>query len=328
MINPDSDLMSKKTYSDFRVVYICSAARSGSTLTDMFMGGHSQVASLGEINLINKAISLDANCSCGEKLRTCIHWKKIYDFIFNAQGINLINDPYKLRLWDALAFREVDHQRQTFAFRFAINLRKAWMKFRDSFPSNIRNSFPIPPILLSALYNKMNLYQSISRCWGKSIIVDSSKNVWEAVELHQRWPNIVKIVLLTRDGRGVYLSRRTSGRDQSESVNGWLKYYRRALPLLENYVSPESLLKIRYEDLASEPDKTARILCEFCNIPYEKQMVDLSSVTRHLVNGNDTRFFPGRGIKLDERWRTELKDAELDFFERIGGEMNQRLGYR
>ena len=52
----------------FHVLYICSAARSGSTLTDMFIGGHSQTASLGEINLLGNAISLNAECSCGDKL--------------------------------------------------------------------------------------------------------------------------------------------------------------------------------------------------------------------------------------------------------------------
>jgi hypothetical protein len=110
-------------------------------------------------------------------------------------------------------------------------------------------------------------------------------------------------------------------------VNGWLNYYRRALPLLESHIDPSSLLKIRYEDLASDPEKTGRDLCDFSGISFESQMLDLSSATRHLVNGNNTRFSPGKGIRLDERWRTELHGIELDFFERMGGDMNRRLGY-
>ena len=287
---------------NFQVLYICSAARSGSTLTDMFMGGHSQAASLGEINLLNKAIKLNADCSCGSKIRECREWLKVFNAILSSQGINMIEDPYKLRLWDALAYREIDHQHQTNLYRLSINLRKAWMEARDLLPDILREHFPMPPILVKALCNKMNLYKKISHCWNKLIILDSSKNAREAVELHQRWPSRVKVVLLTRDGRGVYLSRRSSGRSQSESV--------------------------RYEDLASEPERMGHLLCNFVGICFEPQMLDLSSISRHLVNGNDTRFSPGKGIHLDERWRTKLLGAELEFFQRTGGSMNSLLGYR
>ncbi|WP_205012710.1 sulfotransferase [Nitrosomonas sp. JL21] len=321
-INPEKNIT-----NDFQILYICSAARSGSTLTDMFMGGHSQAASLGEINLLNKAIKLDATCSCGSKIRECGEWQKVFDAILLSQGINMIEDPYKLRLWDALAYREIDHQHQTNAYHLGVNLRKAWMEVRDYLPNNLREHFPIPPILHKAICNKMDLYEKISRCWNKLIILDSSKNAREAVELHKRWPNRVKVVLLTRDGRGVYLSRRSSGRSQSESVSGWLKYYQRALPLLERHIASDSLIKLRYEELASEPEKTGHLLCDFVGICFEQQMLDLSNKNRHLVNGNDTRFSPGKGIHLDERWRTKLLGTELEFFQRTGGSMNSLLGY-
>lgn len=319
--------MKRSDKDTFRVLYICSAARCGSTLTDMFMGGHSQVASLGEINLLGKAISLNAECSCNEKLKSCTEWSKVFDAVLLSRTINMIENPYAYKLWDAIAYNEVDYRKQTRAYRLAIGLRKIWMEGRDKLPHSMRKHFPIPATLHEALLNKIDLYKEISCCWSKRVIVDSSKNVREAIELHQRWPDIVKIVLLIRDGRGVYLSRRSSGRNQSESVNGWLNYYRRALPLLESYVDPSSLLKIRYEDLASGPEKIGRDLCDFSGISFEPQMLDLSSVTRHLVNGNNTRFSPGKGIRLDERWRTELNGVELDFFERMGGDMNRRLGY-
>jgi hypothetical protein len=313
--------------NSFHVLYICSAARSGSTLTDMFIGGHSQAASLGEINFLSKAISLNQKCSCGDKLDACVQWRRVFDALV-SQGIDLIKDPYGFKLWDMIAFKEIDYQQQTLAYRLAINLRKAWMRGRDYLPYNLRKRFPIPPILLEALHNKMHLCEEISRCWNKSVIVDSSKVFREAIELHQRWPNFVKVILLTRDGRGVYLSRRSSDRTQLESVSGWLNYYSHALPLLEKHIAPGSLLKVRYEDLASDPEKTGRVLCNFIDIPFESQMLDLSQSTRHLVGGNDTRFSPEKGIRLDERWRTELHGKELDFFERVGGEMNHRLGYR
>lgn len=38
MIKLDSDKNTESEMNKFQVLYICSAARSGSTLTDMFMG--------------------------------------------------------------------------------------------------------------------------------------------------------------------------------------------------------------------------------------------------------------------------------------------------
>ena len=137
MTDSGFDAKRKIASNEFHVIYVCSAARSGSTLTDMFIGGHSQAASLGELNLLSKAINLDAACSCGEKLRVCSEWQKVFGAIMSSQGIDLIKTPYKIRLWDALAYREVDHQHQTPAYRLAINLRKVWLEIRDRLPYSL-----------------------------------------------------------------------------------------------------------------------------------------------------------------------------------------------
>mgnify|MGYP005820476915 CR=1 FL=1 len=57
-------------------------------------------------------------------------------------------------------------------------------------------------------------------------------------------------------------------------------------------------------------------------------MLQLDSVVRHMVNGNDTRFKPGKGIALDERWRRDLQPEELAYFNARGLHMNAALGYR
>ena len=105
-------------------IYICSAPRCGSTLTDMFLGGHSQAGSLGEINFLGKTIALDANCACGVKLRDCESWKWVFDSVLATHGLDLRQQPYAFRLWDALASVEIDSQHQTRALERAITLRR------------------------------------------------------------------------------------------------------------------------------------------------------------------------------------------------------------
>ncbi|MGH8547530.1 MAG: sulfotransferase [Methylococcales bacterium] len=310
-----------------RLVYICSAARSGSTVTDMFLGGHPAAASLGEINFLGKAIRLGQDCTCGVEVRDCPNWRKVFDLLQNDTGIDLLARPYGLRLWDARAVHVIDYAYQTRTRLVTIFLRKAWMEARDRLPAPLRRHCTIPPAFDVALANKMRLTEAIARCWNKTIVLDSSKNAREAVELYRLWPDKVRVILLTRDGRGVYLSQRKSARSRAESVRGWLHYYRRAMPRLEKHVATEALFRLRYEDLASGPEETGRNLCRFMGVDFDPILLELARGERHMVAGNDTRFAAQKWIRLDERWRSELVGDELAFFERMGGEMNRRLGY-
>lgn len=52
-----------------KVLYICSAGRSGSTLINLVLGSHSQCMSLGEIEHLPKNIALNTPCSCGAAAR-------------------------------------------------------------------------------------------------------------------------------------------------------------------------------------------------------------------------------------------------------------------
>jgi Sulfotransferase family len=309
-----------------RVLYVLSAARCGSTLTDMFMGGHSQAASLGEINFLGKALSLDADCTCGAKLRRCATWGVAFDALQASRGTDLRSDSYGLRLWDALATNQIDHTHQTAALRAAVKWRKGLMDLREHLPWDLKSALR-PPALTEGLHNKRHLYQTLAECWGKAVLVDSSKNMREGLELTRMWPGLVKLVLVTRDGRGVYLSRRSTGRSREQAIAGWLNYYERAEPMAAKIVPSSDVLRLRYEDLASDPEGVGRLLCDYVGLRFEPEMLDLGKATRHLVNGNETRFSAQRGIRLDERWRTDLAGEELAYFNQRGGDMNRRLGY-
>jgi hypothetical protein len=308
-----------------KVLYVCSAARCGSTLTDMFLGGHPKAASLGESNFLAKAIRLGEKCSCGALVRDCGHWQPVYERLAHW-GFDL-QRPYRFRLWDAVAWTNVDREYQTRGFLAGVRVRGTWMSLRDLVPTSLRNLCPIPPAYNEALVNKVRLYEAVSAAWDKELIVDSSKNVREAVELFRRDPESVRILLLTRDGRGVYLSRRSSGRDREESVRGWLAYYTRALDLLERHVPPQARMQLKYEDIAGDPKRAGETLCRFIGLEFQATMLKLDSVVRHMVNGNATRFAPGKGIALDERWRRDLQPGELTYFDGRGGRMNAVLGY-
>jgi hypothetical protein len=292
----------------------------------MFLGGHPEAASLGEAHFLAKVIRLREQCSCGALVRDCGHWQAVYERLA-PWGFDL-QRPYGFRLWDAVAWTNVDKEYQTRGFLAGVRARGMWMSLRDRVPTSLRNLCPIPPAYDEALVNKIRLYEAVAAAWGKQLIVDSSKNVREAVELFRRCPESVRILLLTRDGRGVYLSRRSSGRDREESVRGWLGYYTRALDLLAKHVPPEARMQLKYEDVAGDPQRAGETLCRFVGLEFQATMLKLDSAVRHMVNGNDTRFAAKKGIALDERWRRDLQPGELSYFDGRGGRMNAVLGYR
>lgn len=323
MLGKKTDITQPNDAQAWRAVYICSAARCGSTFTDMFLGGHSRAASLGEINFLGKEIAQNQACACGAAVKDCGHWGRVFDELAMLTGLDMRAQPYAFHLWDALAWNGVDTRRQTPAFKLAVYLRKTWLELRR----RSGNRLPLLSSQVLGLRNKIMLYETVARQWSKQVVIDSSKNAREAAELNRLMPGRVKVVLVTRDGRGAYLSRRFAHRSRRESLYGWMNYYRRALPLLEKQIKPGDLMILRYEDLAADPENAGRRLCEFVGLDFEAGMLDLATTTRHIVNGNDTRFSAGKGIRLDERWREALVGNDHSYFERNGSKMNERLGY-
>jgi hypothetical protein len=307
--------------------YICSAARSGSTLTDMILGGHPNAASLGELNFIGKAIELRELCSCGSTVRDCSEWKKIFIAILDNRRVDILKDPYKYRLWDARALRNRDCSYQTPFFMASVKLRGAYYDARSFLPPILRNYFPLPKSFKDSIKNKLNLYETISNCWGKKVIIDSSKNIREAIELYRARPDRMKLIFLTRDGRGIYLSERTSGSSRAKSIATWKKYYRRALWLMEKQLPSDTFFRLKYEDLARNPKTTTIALSKFLNVEYHPQMLNLGKNENHLVNGNDVRLQKDREIELDERWRKDLLGEELHYFNSKDNGLNMKLGY-
>jgi hypothetical protein len=305
---------------------ICSAARSGSTLLDLMIGGHRRAASLGEVVFLGKTLALGQECSCGALVRDCPAWAAVFDRVLRERQIDMRQTPYSLQQWDARALALVDREFQTRRYVSATKLRGAIcdLRYRQK-PGPLRVG--LPGALRAGLEHTLYLYELISSEWRKEILVDSSKNIHRATAVYEAAPERVRVVFLTRDGRGVYASRRSSGVSPRKSALAWRRYNRRALALLGRNLAPEHLLHVRYEELATCPEETMRRVSDFLQIEFEASMLRPSPEHHHMVNGNAMRLRRDQTLRLDERWKHELDESELETFRRLAGSMNQRLGY-
>ena len=76
-------------------------------------------------------------------------------------------------------------------------------------------------------------------------------------------PDKVKIILLTRDGRGVFYSHLKRNFPKKESLNTWKHHYNRALSLFKDNVDEKSIIHVKYETIAISPRDELKRICNF-----------------------------------------------------------------
>ena len=99
-----------------------------------------------------------------------------------------------------------------------------------------------------------------------------------------------------------------------------------AIGLTQQYIyGANEYLLIKYEELIKQPEKTVQVVCDFLQIPFEQEMIQLSSAREtQLENAYvESRF---NTQKLDQ-WKNELTAKELQFISSITGDLTQKLDY-
>jgi hypothetical protein len=308
-----------------KYVYICSAGHSGSTLLDLLIGSHSRVASLGEIDQLSKNLALDTQCACGVSVRSCPLWSEVITRVGAELGLDIMADPYALNLGYPKASTVIDyaHQTRLYLLRRNILLGLYYLRARNSVFTPRMFGYPME----RAIANNLLVFDTVRDVLGVDAVVDSSKSYLKAIALYARDPESVRVLLLTRDGRGVCWSRLKRGVSRRRAVAAWRNQYARGLPLLRRHVSAAHMLHIQYEALAADPANELERICELIGQPYEPRMLDFRSKVHHLANGNDMRFASSSEVRADTEWRERLTAEDLDYFERHAGRLNRELGY-
>lgn len=201
------------------------------------------------------------------------------------------------------------------------------------------------------------LYAQIADAAAATVVVDSTKNprwirdrVAEAAAGGAR----THLVFLTRDGRAVINSRlrKYPDRPAEDQIDQWMRQIEKSETLFASFDGPR--LRVRYEELATEPAATAAALCELLDISYEPGMLDFQGHDHHPLGGNNgTQYLVARAryrdpakafvtlgdrsrdyyrehddtIRLDLRWKQEMSAENLALFEKRAGRFNEPLAW-
>ena len=189
-----------------RVIYIAGDGRSGGTLLGQILNGLSDSVYAGELrNIWHEAFEQNEPCGCGEHFRRCEFWRAVVEKAFGS--FDSLDVRAMLKMHRAIA-------RERFTPMLVLMKRVP----ADLFGSKLRAAYE------DAL---KRLYGAIRAVACKNIVVDSSREVSQALLL-ARIPGIdLRVLHLVRDSRAVAFSngrRKPIFVDTDATRNGKLKW--------------------------------------------------------------------------------------------------------
>lgn len=276
-------------------VFIATLPRSGSTLLGLMLGSHSKICHVGETAYWAKMNPLKSTCCCGiygcdkliEIAQLILPYSDEINGVLDACGmIDSMEEPHKTR-------HEMSHFKK---MPSEVSLEKA----------------------LTMCVRGLNRMADTARTvFGKEIVVENSKYLLVAEELISRsspW----KVIVMTRDPRGVALSNKESGmrknvpRTVLEKIPHLLSFALRA----NKIISSRNVLHVRYEDLCRQTIGTLNSICSFLEVEFEPCMLDFKSNRGHVLMGNRMIHDSNQEVKEDLRWKKMLSQEEKALFKR------------
>lgn len=318
------------------LVYITGSGRSGSTLLDMLLSTHPDVAALGEVHRFSMNIGREEaayRCTCGKTLENCEFWSAVIDRL-KFERVN----PYNLKT--------------TWKTNEGIGLNSDQTNIIELVPStsfikdrinwfNLFLSFQLPKVIsflapvvqnfsegMEITKNSWFLYKKICEVNNKKIIIDGTKTPGRLMALMRFNPEKVpiKVLYLCRDGRAVAHARmKRQGLSMRSAVKIWVIEHKKISIALRRFAG--DIHYVKYEDLCVNTGDTLQEI--FTNIGADG-LCDNKSFrdSSHSLGGNPMRLRSSeREIILNEQWKDELSREELNCFESIGGGLNKKLGY-
>jgi Sulfotransferase family len=296
-----------------RVLYIGGSGRSGSTLMARLLGEVDGFVSVGEIRYVWERGFVDNHlCECGLPFRDCPFWAQVADRAFGG-----------FAALDAEAVRRnqgaVDRIRYVPELLWRGSRTVAFRRHLGEFETTLEL-----------------LYRAILDVSRATVVVDSSSDPTYGFVLRAAELLDVSVVHLVRDSRAVAYSW-TRSKPRPE-ISERTVYMRRRSPiqsavhwdvhnlLLEILAARDrNAIRVRYEDLVTDPDGVVRSTCSMLGNLGDAPSVEMQ---RHSISGNPMRFESGPlRVKLDDEWIEAMAAGDRRLVTLATAPLLARYGY-
>jgi hypothetical protein len=297
-------------------LYIASPSYSGSTLLTMLLGGHPEVATIGEMKGGQEDLTTYA-CSCGNLFVKCPFWKALIEALKERGYVYDLSDRSTMPVFQmpgsTLATRIMRHAYGGRLFEAARDgVLCVWPGCRRR-------------IAYVESYTRIFI-ELLLRMKDAKVFLDSSKDPVR-IKYLARIPSLdVKVIHLVRDGRGVVNSTRKHHKVPAALAAQEWRDTQFEIERVARCCCRGRILRVRYEDLCAAPDEVLGQVLEFAGLDEHYRVADAAKSEQHVL-GNTMRLKGNLAIHTDESWRTELRAADLEAFEKIAGSLNRHFGY-
>lgn len=286
------------------LIYIASTGRSGSTLLDMLLGSHSQIATAGEIQILpHEMINNGVNqpCGCGQPIAECPFWHQIIEQV----------QPLAKPQPQIHYFREQHNTSHTLRYKHLLEFhyKNILESQQDVIDIYGRNNYQ----LFEKFLDITEQFTQVKPTW----IVDASKDPYRLLWLVKSDLFNIKVLHLVKNPKAFAYSmtrrilNNENYRGQAYKLTiqktvSWLIHNYLIRKIAQNYLSSSDYLLVNYEKLASEPQKTFQEVLNLIGCQSESNFEqEFKSNTIHTIAGNPMRYKP-RKIILDEAWKNSF----------------------
>jgi hypothetical protein len=155
------------------------------------------------------------------------------------------------------------------------------------------------------------------------------ENVSYANSLLTLYPD-ARFIHIVRDGRAVaasILPLDWGPNSVIKAARWWMRMVSFGLAA-ESVLSPEQIIRVRYEDLVLHPEETLQTLCQFLGIDYLPQMLDATGFRPpRYTNQQHTLIGRSANSAAINRWQERLSPRDIEIFENLTRDFLVNLGY-
>ena len=181
--------------------------------------------------------------------------------------------------------------------------------------------------------NQVYLSYALSVCDAEPTLVGDKNPHYGLLARHiaQMFPQ-ARFVFIVRDYRDNICSYKTVPFDMNQTAAlayRWRKYNREIHQVELQY--PKRFLRLRYEDLISDPESNLGRVCQFLGVQFDSRMLSFHESKPDGFHGEGSHWFEKLGEPLDadqaEKWREQMDPRDLQVADRICGQDGRLFGY-
>ncbi len=298
------------------LIYILSSGRSGTTLLDLLIGSAQRAWTVGEAQLLPWELREQRSpCGCARPVSECPFWSELLD------DLPLDQSRYPIE-----HFREAYGVGRVVRWRRLPGLLRG--RTRASEEPAVSAYGRVNAAYLRTVWDAAGSWADEQVRWLVDASMDPYRLLWlkasdrfdlRVVHLTKSPPAFVYSMVRDRLPAGWKKTIRMAGR--------WLVENALMVRLCDAAFVSEHVRRLRYEDLAGQPDKARRALSEWLDLefpPWDGRT--FRSYENHAISGNEMRW-EDTEVELDTRWRHQLPDLHRRVTGLITAPLAARLGY-